>query len=193
METPSAPDPGSGPAAAPEPSAAAAATPSAAAAATPSTTAAATPSTAAAATPSTAAAATPSTAGPGTPIYPLSLRLEGRRVLVVGGGPVALRRVAGLRAAGAQIIVVAPRITPALADLAARGLITAHQREYRPGDLDGAWLVLACTDQPRINEAVAADAERQHVWCARAGDAAGSGTWVPAVGRAGPVNLAGTV
>src|SRR5215470_5279284 len=97
METPSAPDPGSGPAAAPEPSAAAAATPSAAAAATPFTT----------------AAATPSAAGPGTPIYPLSLRLEGRRVLVVGGGPVALRRVAGLRAAGAQVVVVAPRLTPA--------------------------------------------------------------------------------
>jgi len=137
-----------------------------------------------------AAAATPSAAGPGTPIYPLSLRLEGRRVLVVGGGPVALRRVAGLRAAGAQVVVVAPRLTPALADLAARGLITAHQREYQPGDLDGAWLVLACTDQPQVNEVVAADAERQRIWCARADDAAASAAWVPAVGRTGPVTVA---
>jgi len=124
------------------------------------------------------------------PIYPLSLRLDGRRVLVVGGGPVALRRVAGLRAAGAQVVVVAPRLTPALADLAARGLITARQREYQPGDLDGAWLALACTDRPRVNEAVAADAERQHIWCARADDAAASAAWVPAVGRTGPVTVA---
>src|SRR5262249_22168105 len=84
--------------------------------------------------------------GAGTPAYPLSLRLDGRRVLVVGGGSVALRRVAGLRAAGAEVVVVAPRLTPALGDLAARGLITAHLRGYQPGDLDGAWLVLACTD-----------------------------------------------
>jgi uroporphyrin-III C-methyltransferase/precorrin-2 dehydrogenase/sirohydrochlorin ferrochelatase len=142
-------------------------------------------------TPSTPTAATPSTPGSAaTPIYPLSLRLEGRRVLVVGGGPVALRRVAGLREAGAEVVVVAPRLTPALADLADRGLITAHERGYRTSDLDGAWLVLACTDQPQVNEAVAADAERRHLWCARADDAAASAAWVPAVGRAGSVTVA---
>jgi len=129
----------------------------------------------------------PSAAGP---VYPLSLKLAGRRVLVVGGGPVALRRVAGLREAGAEIVVVAPRLTPALADLAARGLITAHQRGYEPGDLDGAWLVLACTDQPGVNAAVAAEAERQRLWCARADDAAASAAWVPAVGRTGAVTVA---
>ncbi len=147
----------------------------------------ATPSTGAAATPPTPAAPT-SAAAP--PIYPLSLRLEGRRALVVGGGPVALRRVAGLREAGAEVVVVAPRLTPALADMADRGQITAHRRGYQPGDLDGAWLVLACTDQPEVNEAVAADAERQRLWCARADDAAASAAWVPAVGRAGAVTVA---
>src|ERR1700722_18411423 len=134
------------------------------------------------------------------PIYPLSLRLEGRRgvgggggvggLARVGGGSVALRRVAGLREAGAEVVVVAPRLTPALADLADRGLIAAHRRGYQAGDTDGAWLVLACTDQPEVNEAVAADAERQHLWCARADDAAASAAWVPAVGRAGPVTVA---
>src|SRR5690349_5250883 len=98
------------------------------------------------------ASATPSTAAADTPVYPLSLRLAGRRVLVVGGGPVALRRVAGLRAADAEVVVVSPRLTPALDDMAARGLITAYRRAYQPGDLDGAWLVLACTDQPQVNE-----------------------------------------
>jgi uroporphyrin-III C-methyltransferase/precorrin-2 dehydrogenase/sirohydrochlorin ferrochelatase len=133
---------------------------------------------------------TPPAPHPATPVYPLSLRLAGRRVLVVGGGSVALRRVAGLRAADAEVVVVSPRLTPALADMAARGLITAHQRAYQPGDLDGAWLVLACTNQPQVNEAVAADAERQHLWCARADDAAASAAWVPAVGRTGPVTVA---
>src|SRR5262249_2092084 len=128
--------------------------------------------------------------GAETPVYPLSLRLDGRRVLVVGGGSVALRRVAGLRAAGADVLVGAPRLTPALADPAAPGLITAHLRGYQPGDLDAAWLVLACTDQPRVNEAVAADAERQHIWCARADDAVASAAWVPAVGRTGAVTVA---
>src|SRR5215467_5980625 len=99
METPPAPQPDSGPDAGSAPGTSAAAD-----------------------TSSQAASATTSTGAADTPIYPLSLRLAGRRVLVAGGGPVALRRVAGLRAADAQVVVVAPRLTPALADLAARGL-----------------------------------------------------------------------
>jgi uroporphyrin-III C-methyltransferase / precorrin-2 dehydrogenase / sirohydrochlorin ferrochelatase len=130
------------------------------------------------------------TAGPGPLIYPLSLRLEGRRVLVVGGGAVAVRRVAGLRAAGADVLVVAPELSPALADLAARGLITARAGEYEPADLSGAWLVIACTDQPRVNAAVASDAEGQRIWCVRADDAAASAAWVPAVGRAAGATVA---
>jgi len=179
MATPSEPRPASGPEPTP-PASGATATPPAPESAT-STPGPATP-------PSTPTSPAPPAAA--TPIYPLSLRLEGRRVLVVGGGPVALRRVAGLREAGAEIVVVAPWLTPALADQADRGQITAHRRGYQPGDLDGAWLVLACTDQPEVNQAVAADAERQHLWCARADDATASAAWVPAVGRAGAVTVA---
>jgi uroporphyrin-III C-methyltransferase/precorrin-2 dehydrogenase/sirohydrochlorin ferrochelatase len=123
-------------------------------------------------------------------IYPLSLKLAGRRVVVVGGGSVAFRRVAGLRAAGADILVVSPQLSPTLGDLADRGVIAARRRGYQPGDLDGAWLVLACTDQPSVNAAVAADAERQRIWCVRADDAAASAAWVPAVGRSGAVTVA---
>jgi uroporphyrin-III C-methyltransferase/precorrin-2 dehydrogenase/sirohydrochlorin ferrochelatase len=130
------------------------------------------------------------TTGPGPLIYPLSLRLEGRRVLVVGGGSVAVRRVAGMRAAGADVLVVAPELSPTLADLAARGLISARTREYEPADLAGAWLVMACTDQPDVNAAVASDAERQRIWCVRADDAAASAAWVPAVGRAAGATVA---
>src|SRR5215472_10825421 len=130
------------------------------------------------------------TSPPEPAIYPLSLRLTGRRVVVVGGGSVALRRVAGLRAAGADILLVSPQLSPTLDDLATRGLITARRRGYEPADLDGAWLVLACTDQPAVNAAVAADAERQRIWCARADDAMASAAWVPAVGRSGAVTVA---
>jgi uroporphyrin-III C-methyltransferase/precorrin-2 dehydrogenase/sirohydrochlorin ferrochelatase len=122
-------------------------------------------------------------AGPESLIYPLGLRLEGRRVLVVGGGPVAVRRVAGLRAAGAKVVVVAPALSPTLEDMAARGLLTARARPYEPQDIDDAWLVFACTDSPEINAAVAADADRRLAWCVRADDGAVSAAWVPAVGR----------
>lgn len=128
--------------------------------------------------------------GPGTPVYPLSLRLEGRLAVVVGGGAVAVRRVAGLRTAGADVLVVAPELSPSLADLAARGLIRARQASYQPADLEGAWLVLACTDQPAVNAGVAADAERRRLWCVRADDATAATAWVPAVGRTGRVTVA---
>jgi uroporphyrin-III C-methyltransferase / precorrin-2 dehydrogenase / sirohydrochlorin ferrochelatase len=121
--------------------------------------------------------------GPDDAIYPLSLRVEGRRVLVVGGRAVAVRRVAGLRSAGADVSLVAPELSPILADLAARGLISARIGRYEPQDIEGAWLAFACTDQPEVNAAVAADAERQRIWCVRADDGAASAAWVPAVGR----------
>jgi uroporphyrin-III C-methyltransferase/precorrin-2 dehydrogenase/sirohydrochlorin ferrochelatase len=124
------------------------------------------------------------------PLYPLGLRLDGRAVVVVGAGPVALRRVAGLLAAGADVTLVAPEATPALADLAATGRLRWHRRRYRPGDLDGAWLVLACTDAGDVNGAVAADAERDRTLCVRVDDASAASAWVPAVGRTGPYTVA---
>ena len=110
-------------------------------------------------------------------LYPLSLRMHDRLAVVVGGGNLAVRRVAGLRAARADILVVAPALSPSLEDLASRGRITVRRRGYEPADLHGAWLVLACTDQPEVNAAVAADAERQRTWCVRADDATGAAVW----------------
>lgn len=107
-------------------------------------------------------------------LYPLNLRMRDRLAVVVGGGNLAVRRVAGLRAARADILVVAPALSPSLEDLASRGRITVRRRGYEPADLHGAWLVLACTDQPEVNAAVAADAERQQTWCVRADDATGA-------------------
>jgi uroporphyrin-III C-methyltransferase/precorrin-2 dehydrogenase/sirohydrochlorin ferrochelatase len=124
------------------------------------------------------------------PVYPLTLRLAGRRAVVVGGGAVAVRRVAGLRAAGADVLVVAPDLSPSLADLAARGLISVRLGSYRATDLEGAWLVVACASQRDVNAAVAADAERMRVWCVRADDASASAAWTPAVGRVAGATIA---
>jgi uroporphyrin-III C-methyltransferase/precorrin-2 dehydrogenase/sirohydrochlorin ferrochelatase len=122
--------------------------------------------------------------GSGT-VYPVGLRLAGRRVVVVGGGQVAHRRVAGLLEARALVTVVSPELTPALEALVAPGAVTWHPRRYVAGDLTGAWYTVAATDDPAVNAAVAAEAERDRVFCARADDRSASSVWTPAVGRQG--------
>jgi uroporphyrin-III C-methyltransferase/precorrin-2 dehydrogenase/sirohydrochlorin ferrochelatase len=118
-------------------------------------------------------------------VYPVGLRLLDRRVVVVGGGRVAHRRVAGLLEARARVTVVSPQVTPAVESLAAAGSIAWHRRPYRPGDLDGAWYAVAATDDPDVNRAVADEAERARIFCARADDRAASSVWTPALGRQG--------
>jgi siroheme synthase-like protein len=99
------------------------------------------------------------------PRLPLALDLNGRRVVVVGGGPVAQRKVAALLAAGAEVVVIAPELTAELAQLAQSGALAWLPRPYQPGDLAGAWLVLAATNRGEVNRAVAAEAEAQRLWC----------------------------
>jgi uroporphyrin-III C-methyltransferase/precorrin-2 dehydrogenase/sirohydrochlorin ferrochelatase len=124
--------------------------------------------------------------------YLLGLRLSGRRVLVVGGGRVAQRRVPALLEAGAEVTVVSPGVTPALDDLIAAGRVTWHARPYEVGDCDGAWLVQACTDDRSVNTAVAAEAEAKRVWCVRADDKDASAAWTPATGRVEEISVAVT-
>ncbi len=121
--------------------------------------------------------------------YLLGLRLEGRRVVVFGGGGVASRRVPALLDAGAEILLVSPKVAASLEDLAAAGRIRWEARGYQPGDCAGAWLVCACTDDTAVNAAVATAAETQRTWCVRADDAGASAAWTPASGRAGDVRV----
>lgn len=121
--------------------------------------------------------------------YLLGLRLAGRRVVVVGGGRVATRRVAALLDAGAVVTLVAPEATATLEGLAAAGRLEWLRRGYRGGDCDSCWLVHACTDDAEVNALVAADAEARHTWCVRADDALASAAWTPASGRVGPVSV----
>jgi uroporphyrin-III C-methyltransferase / precorrin-2 dehydrogenase / sirohydrochlorin ferrochelatase len=121
--------------------------------------------------------------------YLLGLRLRGRRVVVVGGGAVATRRVPALLDGGADVLLVSPEVTAGLEDLAAAGRIRWEERAYQDGDCAGAWLVCACTDRPEVNAAVAAAAEELRTWCVRADDAEASAAWTPASGRAGDVRV----
>jgi len=121
--------------------------------------------------------------------YLLGLRLQGRRVVVVGGGAVATRRIPVLLDAGADVVVVSPEVTASLEDLAAAGQIRWAARAYSGGDCAGAWLICACTDDPAVNAAVAAEADEQRTWSVRADDAEASAAWTPASGRADHVRV----
>src|SRR5215470_12838893 len=92
-----------------------------------------------------------------SPLFPLFLKLAGRRVVVVGGGPVATAKVQGLVEVGAEILVVAPVLRQELHDAAAAGRLAVAARAFVAEDLDGAWLVVAAAT-PEVNQAVAAAA-----------------------------------
>lgn len=107
--------------------------------------------------------------------FPLHLDLTGRRVLVVGGGPVAARRVRALQDVGAAVDVVALETTADFPE------VEVQRRAFAPSDVSGAWLVVAATGV--VDEQVAAACELQQTWCVRADDASRSAAWVPAVAR----------
>jgi len=106
--------------------------------------------------------------------WPEDLDYKGKKVVVIGGGTVAQRRLPLLIATGACIHVVTRAATPAVEAMSG---ITLSLRDYRDGDLDGAWYAIAATDDPRVNAAVVEEAERRHLFCVRA-DVAIDGTAV---------------
>jgi uroporphyrin-III C-methyltransferase/precorrin-2 dehydrogenase/sirohydrochlorin ferrochelatase len=110
--------------------------------------------------------------------YLVGLRLAGKKVVVVGGGTVAQRRVPVLMAHDADVHVVTRAATPAVEALADQQPgITLTLRDYRDGDLADAWYAIAATDDPAVNAAVVAEAERRRIFCVRA-DAGRDGTAV---------------
>lgn len=123
-------------------------------------------------------------------LYPLGLWLAGRRVLVVGGGAVATRRVPALLDAGADVLLVSPELTPALHGLVTTGRIDWRPRRFEPADLDEVWLVQVAVDDPVAAAEVSAAAEPRRVFCVRADDRTEATAWTPAVTRHGPVTVA---
>lgn len=123
-------------------------------------------------------------------LYPLFANLNGRTVLVVGGGAVAERKVNGLLEAGAVVRVGAPRLNPALQALARRGRILHVEGTFRPAWLDEAWLVIAATPDDAVNADVARHAEARRIFANVVDDADLSRFHVPARLRRGPLTLA---
>ena len=113
--------------------------------------------------------------------YPLHLDLTGKRVVVIGAGRVATRRIATLLDAGAEVTVIAPDATPTVIDHATAGRVTWHRRAFAHSDVARAWLVHAATDVPDVNQLVVEEAQRRQVWAVRADDASATDARTPAV------------
>jgi precorrin-2 dehydrogenase / sirohydrochlorin ferrochelatase len=122
--------------------------------------------------------------------YPLSLDIGGRRCLVVGGGPIAERRVQSLLEAGASVTIVSPALTPTLNALAAAGRIRHLARRYEVGDLAGAVLAFVAVDDASVTPTVAREAQARGVWLNAADDPAHCSFYLPAVVRRGVLTVA---
>ncbi|WP_186760606.1 uroporphyrinogen-III C-methyltransferase [Arthrobacter alpinus] len=123
-------------------------------------------------------------------LYPTSLRLLGRPVLVVGGGRVSARRAKALLDAGAQVTLVAPRLSVPAQELADAGLIYWAARDYESTDMANAWFAATATNNPTVDARVAGDAEANRTWCVNHSASAESAAWTPAVGTVEDVKIA---
>ena len=118
--------------------------------------------------------------------YPIVVRLEGRPVLVVGGGVIALRKTEGLLASGATVRVVSPEFVEGFDSLA----VEQVHRRYEPTDLDGAWLVVAATNDPVVQQQIFDECEARGVFCNAVDDPDRCSFILPAIERRGPVIMA---
>jgi uroporphyrin-III C-methyltransferase / precorrin-2 dehydrogenase / sirohydrochlorin ferrochelatase len=121
----------------------------------------------------------------GARLFPAFLKLAGRRVLVVGGGPVACGKLRELVAAGARVTVVAPEVRP---EMETAG-VTVLARAFVPSDVDGAWLVVAAAP-PDVNRQVAAAAEERGVFVNAVDDPGPASAYTGGVFRRGGITVA---
>src|ERR1700712_3765895 len=125
-----------------------------------------------------------------TPFYIACLKLSGRRCVVVGGGEIGLEKVEGLLACDADVTLVAPAAVQELQALADEGSITWEQRVYEPGDIEGTFMVIACTDDTEINIRVFDDAERRAMLVNIVDVPPLCNFILPAIVRTGPLSIA---
>jgi uroporphyrin-III C-methyltransferase/precorrin-2 dehydrogenase/sirohydrochlorin ferrochelatase len=124
--------------------------------------------------------------------FSVALSIQGRRCLVVGGGSVAARKIEALCEAGAQVVIVAMRVSAETEAVALVRKLEVRRRAYAPADLDDAFLVITATNDPAVNARIAADARQRHVLVNAADDPASCDFIMPAVVRRGDVQVAVT-
>jgi len=130
---------------------------------------------------------------PGVSGLPVNLLVRGRRVVVVGAGRVAARKIEPLLDLGAEVRVIAPAVGAEVRAWADQGRCSLAEREFAPGDLDGAWLAFTATDDPAVNAAVHAEGEAARLWVNSADDPANcSFTMMSVVRRSDLVVAVGT-
>jgi siroheme synthase-like protein len=122
--------------------------------------------------------------------YPVALELSGRRCVVTGGGREAEGKARALLEADADVVVIAPRLSDGLGDLRRRGELTHIPRRYRPGDLAGAFLVIAADSDRATRAGVFAEAEAERVLCNAVDDVEHCHFAVPSIVRRGELLLA---
>jgi len=115
--------------------------------------------------------------------FPINLNLDGRRCLLIGGGPIATRKAAQLLACGAELTVIAPEITD---ELRSRP-VTIIERRYVAGDLEGFRLVVTATADPIVDQQIFEEAERLGIWVNSADDPQRCTFTLPAVVRRGDI------
>ena len=123
-------------------------------------------------------------------LFPLYLRLEGRRCLLVGAGDIASHKIQGLLSAGAVVHVVAPVPGPVLRELIREGLVCWSQRNFRPSDLEGAVLVIAATGDPGVNEIIFREARHRGILCNAVDEPERCDFYYPAVVQRGDLQIA---
>ncbi|MBN2210122.1 MAG: bifunctional precorrin-2 dehydrogenase/sirohydrochlorin ferrochelatase [Sedimentisphaerales bacterium] len=124
------------------------------------------------------------------PTYPVCLHLSGRKVIVIGGGPVAERKALGLLEVGAIVEVVSPALTEELNRLSEQGRIYHLQRNYEQGDLVGGALIICACGDPEVNKRVVAEARREGIFCNVVDEPELCSFIVPAVLRRGMLMIA---
>lgn len=123
-------------------------------------------------------------------LFPIFLKLTGRPCIVIGAGSLAESKIASLRAADAQITVVAPVASPNIVAMAESGEVVLHQREYATGDLAGQFLAVAATNDPAANRAVFAEAEAAGILVNAVDDPPFCDFYFPSVARRGDLQIA---
>lgn len=127
----------------------------------------------------------PHAEAPASALWPVFLRLAGRRVVLVGGGPVAASKLAGLCESGAEVTVISPEVVPEIAASPA----TLILREFVASDLDDAWFVVAAA-LPDVNRTVREAAEKRRLFVNAVDDPASASAYLGGVFRRGPVTVA---